>query len=94
VREEQIPIERFEVRYGYRTRLDVPPAKSGSRQFCERLMDLNRLYTRDEINAISNRLTPYRDVWRYRGGWYTNPDTQVSTPWCRHEWIQQLVVKR
>jgi hypothetical protein len=94
VREEQIPIERFEVRYGYRTRLDVPPAKSGSRQFCERLMDLNRLYTRDEINAISNRLTPYRDVWRYRGGWYTNPDTQASTPWCRHEWIQQLVVKR
>jgi len=94
VREEQIPIERFEVRYGYRTRLDVPPAKSGSRQFCERLMDLNRLYTKDEINTISNRLTPYRDVWRYRGGWYTNPDTKVTTPWCRHEWIQQLVVKR
>ena len=94
VREEQIPIERFEVRYGYRTRLDVPPAKSGSRQFCERLLSLNRLYTRDEINSISNRLTPYRDVWRYRGGWYTNPDTQASTPWCRHEWIQQLVVKR
>ena len=94
VREVDIPIERFEVRYGYRTRLDVPPAKSGSRQFCERLMSLNRLYTKDEINTISNRLTPYRDVWRYRGGWYTNPDTQASTPWCRHEWIQQLVVKR
>jgi len=92
VSEEQIPIERFEVRYGYRTRLDVPPAKSGSRQFCERLMSLNRLYTRDEINTISGRVD--RDVWRYRGGWYTNPDTQASTPWCRHEWIQQLVVKR
>ena len=92
VRQEDIPIERFEVRYGYRTRLDVPPAKSGSRQFCERLMSLNRLYTKDEINTISGRVD--RDVWRYRGGWYTNPDTQVSTPWCRHEWIQQLVVKR
>jgi hypothetical protein len=92
VREEQIPIERFEVRYGYRTRLDVPPAKTGSRQFCERLMSLNRLYTRDEINTISARVD--RDVWKYRGGWYTNPDTQASTPWCRHEWIQQLVVKR
>jgi len=92
VREEQIPIERFEVRYGYRTRLDVPPAKSGSRQFCERLMSLNRLYTKDEINTISGRVD--RDVWRYRGGWYTNPDTGASTPWCRHEWIQQLVVKR
>lgn len=92
VRQEDIPIERFEVRYGYRTRLDVPPAKSGSRQFCERLLSLNRLYTKDEINTISGRVD--RDVWRYRGGWYTNPDTQVSTPWCRHEWIQQLVVKR
>jgi predicted small secreted protein len=92
VSEEQIPIERFEVRYGYRTRLDVPPAKSGSRQFCERLMSLNRLYSRDEINTISSRVD--RDVWRYRGGWYTNPDTGASTPWCRHEWIQQLVVKR
>ena len=92
IREEQIPIERFEVRYGYRTRLDVPPAKSGSRQFCERLLGLNRLYTKEEINTISMRVD--RDVWRYRGGWYTNPDTQVSTPWCRHEWIQQLVVKR
>jgi len=92
VRQEDIPIERFEVRYGYRTRLDVPPAKTGSRQFCERLLGLNRLYTKDEINTISGRVD--RDVWRYRGGWYTNPDTQVSTPWCRHEWIQQLVVKR
>ena len=92
VREVDIPIERFEVRYGYRTRLDVPPAKSGSREFCERLIGINRLYTKDEINSISGRVD--RDVWRYRGGWYTNPDTQASTPWCRHEWIQQLVVKR
>jgi hypothetical protein len=96
VREVDIPIERFEVRYGYRTRLDVPPAKSGSRQFCERLMSLNRLYTKDEINTISSRVD--RDVWRYRGGWYSFPEDDprypTRTPWCRHEWIQQLVVKR
>lgn len=96
VRQEDIPIERFEVRYGYRTRLDVPPAKSGSRQFCERLLGLNRLYTKDEINTISGRVD--RDVWRYRGGWYSfpkdDPRYPARTPWCRHEWIQQLVVKR
>jgi hypothetical protein len=61
-------------------------------------MSLNRLYTKDEINTISNRLTPYRDVWRYRGGWYSFPEDDprypTRTPWCRHEWIQQLVVKR
>ena len=96
VRQEDIPIERFEVRYGYRTRLDVPPAKTGSRQFCERLLGLNRLYTKDEINTISGRVD--RDVWRYRGGWYSfpkdDPRYPARTPWCRHEWIQQLVVKR
>ena len=96
VREVDIPIERFEVRYGYRTRLDVPPAKSGSRQFCERLIGINRLYTKDEINSISGRVD--RDVWRYRGGWYSfpkdDPRYPARTPWCRHEWIQQLVVKR
>ena len=96
VREVDIPIERFEVRYGYRTRLDVPPAKSGSRQFCERLIGINRLYTKDEINTISSRVD--RDVWRYRGGWYSfpkdDPRYPARTPWCRHEWIQQLVVKR
>lgn len=92
VQEKEIPVERFEVRYGYRTRLDVPPAKTGSRKFCEKLIELNRLYTRDEINTISSRVD--RDVWKYRGGWYTNPDTKATTPWCRHEWIQQLVLKR
>jgi hypothetical protein len=84
-------IDRFEVRYTYRTRTDVPAAKSGSREFCEKLLQLNRLYSRDDINTISNRVD--RNVWNYRGGWYTNPDTQVSTPFCRHEWIQQLVIK-
>jgi hypothetical protein len=84
-------IDRFEVRYTYRTRTDVPAAKSGSREFCEKLLQLNRLYSRDDINTISTRVD--RNVWNYRGGWYTNPDTQVSTPFCRHEWIQQLVIK-
>ena len=84
-------IDRFEVRYTYRTRTDVPAAKSGSREFCEKLLQLNRLYSRDDINTISTKVD--RNVWNYRGGWYTNPDTQVSTPFCRHEWIQQLVIK-
>tara|TARA_R110000868_G_scaffold146882_1_gene367899 strand:+ start:1180 stop:2931 length:1752 start_codon:yes stop_codon:yes gene_type:complete len=84
-------IDRFEVRYTYRTRTDVPAAKSGSREFCEKLLQLNRLYSRDDINTISTRVD--RNVWNYRGGWYTNPDTGKSTPFCRHEWIQQLVIK-
>jgi hypothetical protein len=88
----EAPISQYEVRYSYLTRIDVPPVKTTSRPFCERLMNLNRLYSRQEIEQISSRVD--RDVWRYRGGWYTNPETGVSTPFCRHIWNQQLVIKR
>jgi hypothetical protein len=88
----EAPISQYEVRYSYQVRIDVPPVKTESREFCTRLMNLNRLYTREEIESISQRVD--RDVWRYRGGWYTNPDTGRSTPWCRHQWNQQLVIKR
>jgi hypothetical protein len=85
-----IPISRFEVRYTYRTRPNVPDPITQSRAFCVKLIELNRSYSRQDIDNISQRVD--RDVWRYRGGWYTNPDTQVTTPFCRHEWIQQLVI--
>jgi hypothetical protein len=92
LKEVQAPINRFEVRYSYQERADVPEVKTQSRDFCKRLIGLNRLYTREEIEQISRRIR--RDVWKYRGGWYTNPDTGVSTPYCRHIWNQQLVIKR
>ena len=92
LQEIEAPIAQYEVRYSYQVRLDVPPVKTQSREFCTRLINLNRLYTREEIERISQRVD--RDVWKYRGGWYTNPDTGRSTPWCRHLWNQQLVIKR
>jgi hypothetical protein len=85
-----IPISRFEVRYTYRTRPNVPNPITQSRAFCVKLIELNRSYSRQDIDNISVRVD--RDVWRYRGGWYTNPDTGATTPFCRHEWIQQLVI--
>lgn len=85
-----IPISRFEVRYTYRTRPNVPNPITQSREFCVKLIELNRSYSRKDIDNISTRVD--RDVWRYRGGWYTNPDTGATTPFCRHEWIQQLVI--
>ena len=88
----QIEIAEFEVRYSYRTRTDVPAVKTESREFCLKLLSLNRSYSRQDIDSISTRVD--RNVWTYKGGWYTNPDTQKTSPWCRHEWIQQLVVKQ
>lgn len=86
----EIPASRFQVRYSYRTRPNVPDPITQSRAFCVKLLELNRSYSREDIDNISNRVD--RDVWKYRGGWYTNPETGATTPFCRHEWIQQLVI--
>lgn len=82
--------EEIEVVFSYEVRSDVPPAKSGSRNFCKALMALNKVYTREEIDTISSRIG--RDAWLYRGGWYHNPDTDRNTPSCRHEWRQQTII--
>ncbi len=86
------PISQFEVVYTYKERPGVPPVITKSREFCTKLIGLNRLYTREDINKIGDRVN--RNVWNYRGGWYTNPETGATTPYCRHIWVQQLVIKR
>lgn len=91
INEIDVDIAEFEVRYTYQTRDDVPAVKTESREFCLKLLELNRSYSRLDIDSISARVD--RNVWSYRGGWYTNPQTKASTPWCRHEWLQQLVIK-
>ena len=83
---------QYEIRYSYETRKDVPPVKTKSRNFCLALLRLDRLYSRDELSIISSQ--EGRDVWRYRGGYYTNPDTGKTTPWCRHIWMQNLVKRK
>lgn len=92
VDQAEAPVSQFEVVYTYKEKPGVPPVITKSREFCTRLIGLNRLYTREDINSISSRVD--RNVWTYRGGWYTNPETQVTTPYCRHIWVQQLVIKR
>ena len=92
IEEVDVPAERFEIAYTYREVPNIPPVKSESRDFCRRLISANRKYTREELNTISSRVD--RDVWKYRGGWYHNPDTGANTPWCRHEWVQQIVIRQ
>lgn len=92
IEEVDVPAERFEIAYTYREVPGIPPVETQSRDFCVRLISANRKYTREDLNTISSRVD--RDVWKYRGGWYTNPDTQKSTPWCRHEWVQQIVIRQ
>jgi len=81
--------QELRVVYTYEERPDAPPLLGQSRPFCRRMMALNKVYTREEIDRISSIIG--RDVWTYRGGWYHNWQTGQNEPACRHEWRQHLV---
>jgi predicted transcriptional regulator len=79
------------VRYQY----GLAPGISGgllidtSRKFCTDVVNSGRVYSREDITMMSNELG--YDVWKRRGQWYTNPDTGITTPQCRHIWVQKLL---
>ena len=81
----------FEVRYRYDWRPEFKSSKPSktSREFCQTLMKLNKLYTRQDIDQMSS-IMGY-SVWERRGEWYTLPGTNISRPSCRHVWNQQIV---
>ena len=89
-------IEKLEVLYEYRERPDAPELVTGgkSRDFCQTLLTLNRLYTRTEIDIIAG-VEGY-NVFAYRGGWYTVPEGEANggqhQPGCRHEWAQVVTL--
>ena len=85
--------EEIFVKYKYDLRFDAPDLVEGgkSRPFCLELMDLNKLYSREDIEQMSSEED--RNVWEVRGGWYTNPNTNVPRPSCRHIWKQIIVTK-
>lgn len=80
------------VRYSYEKRAvaDGPEILPTTRPFCKKLLQLNRFYTREEIQMISERLG-YSVFKRAGGFWFHDgkPDPQ-----CRHEWRKNIVVKK
>ena len=80
-----------QVMYKYDVLPEFGPQKliPGSREFCVKMVDLGRYYTRQDINQIS-QIMGY-SVWERRGGWYTSPIDGRSRPSCRHTWMQTLV---
>ena len=61
-----------------------------SRDFCRALVNFSktRVWSREDINGISNRLG--FNSFRYRGGWYYNDKLERATPYCRHIWKQEI----
>jgi hypothetical protein len=80
-------ISKFQVKYRY-----TGPRDSKNREFCAALLELDRLYTRKEIDTISRRVN--RDVWKRRGGWKTIKGTDIHVPFCRHQWAGVLTRKK
>lgn len=90
------PIVDILLRYKYDWRSIVPisqrdSSKHPSRPFCVKMMDLNRLYSRADIETISSRLG--YSVWDRVGGWWTMPDGTHSEQ-CRHEWHALTVIRK
>lgn len=86
---------QLEIRYEY----GLDPAFAGeneiiptSREFCRRMISLNKMYTRSEIDTISAIVG--ENVWKYRGGWYTIPGTTDHIHHCRHIWNSKVVKRK
>lgn len=80
------PVQVF-VKYSYEVKPGIGPAIiPTSRPFCIKMIQLNRLYSRAEIEAISLRLG--YSVWDRKGGWWGD------NPECRHRWVSNIVTKK
>lgn len=81
------PDIRVTVRHKY-----TGPKDSKNRPFCAEMLRLNRLYSRQEIDEISEEVG--YSVWLRRGGWYTDPNTGIPRPSCRHTWMQKVITEK
>lgn len=84
---DKIPPSQVFIKYSYEG-----PQDAKNRPFCAKMMSLNRLYSRAEIETISQRLG--YSVFDRRGGFWTRKGTNDTTPYCRHKWKSNIVVKK
>jgi hypothetical protein len=79
-------VASISIHYSYEWNEDVPEHERDtpgfeSRSFCKELMKLNRIYTRADIETVSQRLG--YSVWRDCGG-----------EGCRHRWVKKILVEK
>jgi len=77
--------------YKYKTKADAPPLKTESREYCKDLLaeSQTKHWEFEDIDNMSNEFG--MNAWDFRGGYYTNPNTNETTPWCRHIWKAQTI---
>jgi hypothetical protein len=81
------PPAQISIKYSYEVKPGIGPAViPTTRPFCRKMIALNRLYSRADIEKISQRLG--YSVWDRKGGWWG------KSPECRHMWRSNIVVKK
>jgi len=80
--------------YKYEVNEDKPPLQPGgkSRAFCSKMLAKKHEYSFEELDNMSNDLGT--NVWDYRGGYYSNPETKVIDPDCRHLWMAETRLRK
>ena len=87
--EQGAKTENLRIMYTYEPRPGQKALLPTSREFCVKLMNAGKIYSRQQIEQIS-AVVGY-DVWAQRGGWWTRKGGDVTTPYCRHVWVQNVV---
>lgn len=74
------------VKYSYEAKPGLEPIIETTRPFCKKLIQLDRLYTRAEIESISQRVG--YSVFDRKGGFWGSKEE------CRHRWMSSIVIKK
>jgi len=89
LRKQGSNVEDIKIMYTYEPRPGLKPLLKTSREFCVKLINQKKIYTRAQIEQISGIVG--WDVWAERGGYWRRKGTDVVTPFCRHIWVQNVV---
>jgi hypothetical protein len=75
------------IMYSYEVKPGVgDPIIPTTRDFCIRLIRMNKFFSRADIETMSARLG--YSVWDRKGGWWGNSKE------CRHRWVQNFVIRK
>lgn len=93
--ESKSTAKSFKIAYRYVVRDDAGlPIIPTTRPFCREMVNAseNRVWDATQITQIS--LEENRNVWLRGGGFWTRKGTNITTPYCRHEWEQVVIKER
>ena len=93
--EETTPLEAsFKVAYRYvlSGQASGPDIIDTTRDFCREMVNLSKskVWTLADIQQIGMR--EGRNVWLRKGGFWTRKGSNITTPYCRHQW-EQITIK-